>query len=155
METLFRQVGEQLRTAGVFGEVAAGAQELQCAARTDESEAHYRVDTESDPTSDGPGLWIGLYTPDRWLSESIEADLMFKGDKIEDLLEEELIDQGLDERLDVEHFRDEQKRFVFRSRLDPGPGPIDDRETIGRVVRAVLAYEACFRELGDLRPSEE
>lgn len=89
---------------------------------------------------------------DRWLSHSIEADLLNTGDKMEDLLEEELVELRVRHAgrelggLSVEHFRSEDKLFTFRSRL---PGAASDLapETISG---CLLAYEACFRNLGDM-----
>jgi len=144
--TLLERVGERVRQAGVFRDVLASPGELRCDAMHVESEASYRVTVEQS-------LWVGLYTPDRWLSESIEAELMHVGDRIEDLLEEELVDQGYEGgKLTVEHFRDDDKQFVFRSPLPLQP---EDAQAAERLTKVLLAYEACFRELGDMRPADE
>jgi hypothetical protein len=89
----------------------------------------------------------GFATTDRWLSQSIEADLMFRRDDLEELLAEELADQGYNQPLKVEHFRDEAKRYVFLSRL-----PEQEWAQLQQsIVSVVKAYTACFAELGDLR----
>ena len=91
------------------------------------------------------GKWfVGLQTGDRWLSESIEADLMHAGDSLEELVEEELVEQGLSaEEVTMQHFRDERMQYVFRS-------PLPERATPEEAASWLLAYEAAFRELGDM-----
>lgn len=103
-------------------------------------------------------VWVGIHTPDRWLSGSIEADVLNKGDKYEDLLEEELVDQGWqgNARLDVQHFRDDDKIFVFRSPVPmAAEQSLDDPALITKLTQGVFAYEAAFRELGDMVPEED
>lgn len=148
-------LAKRAREADTFKRVEIDAGLLKAHARVVESPCWYQVGPLEtiDRTS---RLWVGMYTPDRWLSGSIEADVLHKGDKYEDLLEEELIDQGWNARLDIEHFRDDQKVFVFRS-----PVPVAEDQSFGdadlldRLTRALLAYEMCFRELGDMIPEED
>ena len=149
---LYEQVGDRVAQAQVFADVRRSDGGLNCPAAGVQSNATYRAKVDLPR---GDVVWIGLYTPDRWLSESIEAELMHVGDKIEDLLEEELIDQGYDGRLPVEHFRDDEKQFVFRSPLRVSEGlEVNDPKLVEDVARVLLAYEACFRELGDMKPNE-
>jgi len=152
-QALYEEVGDLARDAKVFGKVRRTDEMLRCRAEACESEAYYYVDVEL-PAHDK--VWVGLYTEDRWLSESIEADLMHLGDKIEELLEEELVEQGVEQRLAVEHFRDEEKRYVFRSALPlPAGEELDGDAMVERTTRVLLAYEACFRELGDMTAEED
>jgi len=125
-----------LTESGQFGPVVVGPTGLE--AQATREGAFYRLTAEAD------GLFVGLVSADRWLSQSIEQQLVISGDKLEDLLEEELIDLDAPlTRLKVEHFRDDAKLFTFRSRL-----PSDlSAESIARIVRG---YEACFRRLGDM-----
>ena len=149
---MYEQVAECLRDSAVFQDVRWDDGSLSCRARFVDSETYYRVCVDQDK----PIVWVGLYSPDRWLSESIEADLMHLGDKIEELLEEELVDQGLDFQLPIEHFRDEQMQYVFRSPVDlPGSGALDEQAAVDRVAGVLLAYEAAFGQLGDMKPSDE
>lgn len=134
------------RAAGVFAAVSTPSGLLRCDAAAVEEEAWYQVGPAGEYAA-APCVWVGLYVADRWLSGSIEADVLHSGDHFEDLLEEELIDQGYETRLKVEHFRDDHKVFVFRS-----PVPADRPEA---VLPTLLAYEACFRELGDMTPEED
>lgn len=128
---------------------------LRCDALEVGPDAWYQVGPVED-TASGQRVWVGLYIADRWLSESIEADVLHQGDSFEELLEEELVDQGLDLSLDVEHFRDDAKVFVFRSALNQSAGGSDDLEAwYDRAARALLAYEACYRELGDMQGEDE
>lgn len=48
----------------------------------------------------------------------------------------------------IEHFRDPQKRFTFRSRL-PNAADAD------AITKALLAYAAAFANLGDMKPDDE
>ena len=95
-------------------EIKAG--ELVCAARGSDSPALYKIGIEAGR------LCISLVMADRYLSQSIEQDLVHNGDKLADLLADELIDA--DVRLPsgcpplvVDHFRDPQKFFTFRTIL--------------------------------------
>lgn len=152
-QSLIEAVAERLKRADVFEDVLCEPGALRCQARDAESEAFYQL--MPDP-GDPAKVWAGLHTPDRWLSESIEADLLHSGDKMEDLLDEELVDLGYDAGpLPIEHFRDDAKVYVFRTALavstgdTPAPGDID------LMVKVLLAYEACFRQLGDMSESDE
>lgn len=133
-------------SAGVFGEVRVeegrGGPRLVCAAPASPEPAEFRVDEQ-----DGR-LWVSLVTPARYLSQSIEQDLVHQGDKIEDLLADELIDQeSTVGRLPVEHFRSVDRLFTFRSPVPVGVGGVGGADV---VLRVLLAYAACFGPLGDL-----
>ena len=120
---------------------------VRCDALYVEEECYYAAHAEDDGT-----VWVGWYTPDRWLSESVEADLVHTGDKIDELLEEELVDQGLSIKIALEHFRDREKIFVFRGKVElPG----DSGEAAALLVKVLLAFQACFVELGDMGPDED
>lgn len=135
-------VGALARDSRVFREVRVGERGVACAAPNAPAEAWYRLYEE------GGRLYVEFSTPDRWLSHSIEADLLNTGDKLEELVEEEMSELGIDARgLSVEHFRDEDKRFVFRACLPIAMGETDGARSAGT---ALLAYEACFRRLGDV-----
>jgi len=145
-ETAFVQLLERVKgsvaRAGVFdGQEIEGGM-LVCAARAAAQPAFYRVEL------DGGRVWVSLVMKDRWLSESIESTLMHSGDKMEELLEEELVDQEYEGGpMGIEHFRSDDMFFTFRSSLDD-PSPAS-------VTRALLAYEACFGVLGDMNPGED
>lgn len=150
-QALYEEVGDLARDAGLFEKVRRSDHALLCKARHVESEAHYTVHVGEDHDM----VYVGLQTPDRWLSESIEADLMHQGEKIEELLEEELIDQGFEEKLSVEHFRDDAKLYIFRSPVSlPQNAKLEGEQMVERVMRVLQAYEACFRELGDMTEAE-
>jgi hypothetical protein len=101
---------------------------------------------------DGDGrVAVSLVTSNRWLSESIEAELMHTGDKIEELLEEELIDQGYEGKLTCQHYRSDDMLFTFRSEVPVKP----DSNGAAGAASCLLAYEACFRELGDMETDGE
>ncbi len=139
---LVASLAERLGSDHPFADVRIEDGRLVCRALGPEEPAFYRVERDDE------GVWVSLVTPDRWLSESIEAQLMHTGDSIEELLDEELVDQGFDAGpLAVQHFRSDDMLFTFRSRVDDlSP------EALSQVL---LAYEACFRQLGDMSPGEE
>ncbi|MEM9082256.1 MAG: hypothetical protein AAGB34_01585 [Planctomycetota bacterium] len=117
-----------------------------------EHECDYRVEVEDDV------IWVGWSTPDRYLSQSVEADLVYTGDDIDDLIDEELADQEswvLGERLaPSEHLRNEEKRFVFRSKTPIQAGQGND-ETAAHLLAAILAYDLAIRQLGDMKEEED
>ncbi len=137
-------VADTARAASVFKSVDTHEGRLSCEAKDSAEPAFYRVELEDDK------VWISLVTKDRWLSESIEATLMHTGDKIEELLDEELVDQGFDHGpLAVQHFRSDDMFFTFRS---PLPSGANDAQAIAQ---ALLGYEACFGQIGDMSPGED
>lgn len=147
LSALFDSAVQPLTDAGVFENVQRTDAGLRCDAQHVEEECYYAATVEDDGS-----LWVGWYTPDRWLSESVEADLVHTGDKIDELLEEELVDLGLSLKLKLEHFRNRDKVFVFRGKLDlPG----DQTEATSTLVKALLAFQACFLELGDMSGDDE
>lgn len=124
---------------------------LVCRAAASAEPADYRVELE------GGRLWVSLVMKDRWQSESIEADLMHSGDKLEELLEEELVDLGHEPggKLSYEHYRSDDMLFTFRS---PVPVSLDTPptdETIDTALTWLRSYEACFSQLGDMSAEDE
>lgn len=147
---LLPDVHARAAEADVFGEITVDGHRLQAVARDAAAPAFYRVDVEGGPAGGSGAVWVSLVTADRWLSESIEADLMHSGDKLEELIEEELVDLGEDAGgggISFEHFRSDDMLFTFRTKV-PGQDP-------ERIARYLLAYEACFRNLGDMSEGEE
>lgn len=146
--TLIRQLSQRAKQADRFESVELCADEqLICTARGEDVDAHYAVWVDEDAAT----IWVALRTPDRWLSESIEASLMHTGDKLEELIEEELVELGFEFAVQFEHFRDERMLYVFRSPLAIGAeGSADDSKVIDRVAALLLAYEATFGNLGDM-----
>jgi hypothetical protein len=143
-------VGQVLETVrdraareGVFGEITLGEGLLECEAKGSAEPAAYRV-TEEDGR-----IWVSLVTSNRWLSESIEADLMHSGDKIEELIVDELVELGGEFDVKCEHYRSDDMLFTFRSSV---PAGVDAGEGASQLL---LAYEACFRNLGDMSESED
>lgn len=131
--------------AAVFADVSYEDGRLSCEAKYSAEPATYRVDFAPD------GVWISLVMEDRWQSESIEADLMHSGDKLEELLEEELVDQGYDgATLPFEHFRSDDMLFTFRSKAPANAIAGDAKKAAEVLSQCLLAYEACFAELGDM-----
>jgi hypothetical protein len=98
-------------------------------------------------------LWVALQTKERYLSQSIEADLLHTGDKLSELIDEELVELGITASIGVvEHFRSQDKLYTFRSVV-----PVKSFEASTGTLAAtyVRAYEAAFRNLGDMQAGEE
>ena len=136
---LFEAVASRAREAGVFASVRVEAERLVCIAKEVES-AEYRLDWDEAGT-----LWVSLVTPDRWLSGSIEGDLVHTGDKMDELVTDELVELGCDDVVDtVEHFRSEDLLFTFRSRTDRATRrPRSLRRICSRTRRASVSSVTC------------
>jgi hypothetical protein len=152
------RVRERVEEAGVFGPAEVREGRLVCHAKASAAPASYRLDL------DGGRLWVSLVMADRWLSESIESDLVEHGDRLEDLLEEELVELGWDPRegqpgaahggpVRFEHFRSDDMLFTFRSPLPVSPEQAGSERAAETCAVWLLAYEACFRNLGDMNDS--
>jgi hypothetical protein len=149
VQSLFSAVQRHSEAAGVFGPISIKGGRLVCQAKASAEPASYRLEV------DGGRLWVSLVTANRWLSESVEADLMHTGDKVEELLDEELVEQGLPPLAKpgkhvVEHFRSDDMLFTFRSPLPIDLNKADTPAAARTAGQWLLAYEACFRNLGDM-----
>ncbi len=148
---LLEAVAVAAKSTDVFGNVEVKASTkppmLACAAKNSAEPAEYRLFAE-----DGK-LWVSLVTDNRWLSQSIEAQLYHSGDKLEELLDEELYDVGYEGKtLPFEHFRSKDMLYTFRSPLPVAP---DAPNATDIASKCLLAYEACFRRLGDMDAADE
>ncbi len=146
----FATLAADLDATGIFGRISFDGARIECAALASASPATYRIELGTD------GLFVSLVTTDRWLSQSIEADLMNTGDKIEELLDEELAELDcLCTVPKVEHFRSDDKLYTFRSPLPIQPESLDTPAGLLFARQHLLAYEACFRNLGDMEGNHE
>jgi hypothetical protein len=153
-----QKVAARLASTGRFGEIAvrteAAGHRLSAAALASSAPAAYRLEW-----SEGR-LWVALVTADRWLSQSIEQDLVHTGDKLEDLLEEELVDlqssfpRAVIARPVFEHFRSEDLLFTFRSPLPVEAAQFESEQAADTGALWLLAYEATFRNLGDMEADD-
>ena len=85
---------------------------------------------------------------------SQRVHLLHTGDPIEELVEDELIDLGYEgPRLPVKHFRSDDMLYTFRSPIPIDPA--DEAAAVEAAARCLLAYEAAFRELGNMQTAEE
>lgn len=142
-QDFLRELADRARAHGAFAAVEPSPRGLRCLAAGAAADAWYQVDARPD------GWFLSLLTPDRWLSESIESDLMHTGDSLEELLEEELVEFGVDAGPPpVKHFRSDDRLYSFCIRLPDG----HDAELVARYL---FAFEATFRLLGDMSGGEE
>ena len=136
------------RSSGCFGDVEMKEATLRCAAKDAAAEAWYTVQHE------GGGWCVSLSTADRWLSESIETDLLHFGDPLEELIEEELVELGGHGPVPApKHFRADDRSYVFVNRIPLDNG--DANHVAGHIGKWLLAYEAAFRNLGDMAGGDE
>jgi hypothetical protein len=146
---LFEAVAKRAKESGVFGAVEIGPRGVVCDAKASAAPAQYRITAE-----DGK-LYAEVTTADRWLSHSIEADLLNTGDSLGELIDEELVELGAlplhapPANPKVDHFRNDAKLFVFRSLI-----PSATAARPAEVALVLLAYEACFAKLGDMSAGE-
>ena len=146
-QKLYKSVEQGAIQAGVFAQVAVDDRGLWCQAKDAAEPAYYFVSI-----ADGD-VWIGLETEDRWLSGSIEADLVNTGDKLDELIEEEVIDLGhVDAKVSFEHFRSPEKKYIFRSKLSTS---LDDPRAAEHALIWLLGYELVLRELGDMSQTDD
>ena len=139
----FKSLSPLISTSSAIGETEVVDDMLVCHAEGTADSVHYRVRIEDDR------VWVSLVTGDRWLSESIEADLMNTGDKLEELIEDELADLGAQAlSVSFEHFRSDEMLFTFQSPLDIPTGGLG--EIARTTADMLLAYVACFAQLGDV-----
>ena len=146
-QNIYEDVERGANEAGVFGAVSIDERGVVCSAKNSAEPAFYRVSVEDD------GVWISLETEDRWLSGSIEGDLVNTGDKLDELIEEEVIDLGdVDAEVGFEHFRSPEMMYVFRSKLS---GSVEDARVGERALIWLLGYEIVLRELGDMDDTQD
>jgi len=141
--SLLETIAEQARATGEFSSVALDEEGLAARFIDTDVDAAFRV----DPCEGG--FEVSMKTPDRWLSQSVEATLMNSGDSIEELIDEELVELGCEDGpLTLKHFRDEKMRYVF---VSPAPGGAG-AETLLACLRA---YERAFAPLGDFAGEDD
>lgn len=144
-----RDLARAARDAAVFADVRADDLRLECDARGPDVPAFYRVDLQS--AAGAPVVCVSLVTPDRWLSQSIEQDLVHTGDKLSELLDEELAELGHNGPAPkVEHYRSDDKLYTFRSPLGLSAEHAGSPEARRVIALHLLAYEALFKHLGDM-----
>ncbi|MFN0012275.1 MAG: hypothetical protein ACKVS8_11600 [Phycisphaerales bacterium] len=152
---LLEAVGKRAHAAGVFGGVKVVAGRLTCLCKASPEPAEFRVDVQGG----GEGqVCVSLVTPHRYLSQSIEQDLVHQGDKLDDLLKDELVDQEYaGPALRVEHFRSPppDMLYTFRTLVGIDAAAAEGADAVERVVQVLLAYDACFSPLGDLSAGGE
>jgi hypothetical protein len=142
MHQILQTVSQQAAERGVFSSIESLPDRLRCHAKDCPEPAWYEL-----ASVDGT-LVVRFATPDRWLSESIESDLMHFGDPIEELVEEELAELGWRGKVPpIKHFRDDSRLYTFEN-----PVPSADAATAAKFL---LAYEAAFRALGDVGGGDE
>ncbi len=151
LAALLSAVRAHAEASGLFGEVTLEGATLSLVAPHAAAPAWYRVLAEQGH------LYIALVTPDRYLSQSIEQDLVHAGDKMGDLLNDELIDvdHPAPYRPVVEHFRDPQKLFTFRSVAPASDLAGSLSDSAQRIWLTLKAYQACFVNLGGMNEAAE
>lgn len=138
-----------LRGTGQFESITLTAHTVECV-DTVQPDAAFRIAYE-----DGK-LWAAWVSPNRYLSQSIEADVKWTGDDIDELIDEEVEGLGWTGKKigRFQHFRSEDKLYTFRSELPIDPAAASESAAKDAVL-FLMAYQAAFRNLGDMKPDEE
>ncbi|MFZ4749154.1 MAG: hypothetical protein ACOYMM_01465 [Phycisphaerales bacterium] len=143
---ILQSVLNEARARGVFSSIEVMPDRLRCHAKDCPEPAWYELEGATDSS-----LVVRFATPDRWLSESIESDLMHFGDPLEELVEEELAELGWKGKVPtIRHFRDDAKLYTFENALPAGV-----TGDAALVAKFLFAYEAAFRALGDVGGGDE
>lgn len=162
LDRLLQDVKARLESEGSFGMVEVRDGMLVATAEGAADAAFYRLEPEG--RGDGvDGLWVSLVTPSRWLSESIESDLVEHGDDVGELVEDELIELGYEGEgmpPSFQHFRSADMLYTFRTPLPIDGAGIRTGRAGGMEAAAVAAlwmraYEQAFRRLGDMEEKPE
>jgi len=137
---ILQSVLPEASARGVFSKVESLADRIRCHAKDCPEPAWYEL------AAVGESIVVRFATPDRWLSESIESDLMHFGDPLEELVEEELAELGWRGRVpQIKHFRDDDRHYTFEN-----PLPQAAAADASVAAKFLFAYEAAFRSLGDV-----
>jgi hypothetical protein len=144
MNEALATVLQHVQSSGRFGASKIEGAALRCEAKDAAGGAWYLVERS------GEGWAVSLLTSDRWLSESIEGDMLEGRDTAEELVDDELVEVGFPHRCPkVKHYRDDAKVYVFRSDI-----PLDGiADTGAGIATYLLAFEAAFSQLGDMQGS--
>lgn len=148
-ETL-EMIAKRALDAEVFASVRVEPERVVCEARDAAAPAFYRVDVQKGE------VCVSMVTPDRWLSQSIEQELVHTGDKIPELLDEELAEldyRGATPRVD--HYRSDDKLYTFKTPMGMTPQAASTAENAAKLAAHLLAYEAAFRHLGDMQGGDD
>lgn len=156
LDTLFRRVKAALDASEAFGPTELRDGMLVAEARNPGEPAFFRL--EPDGVEGARRLWVSLVTPSRWLSESIESDLVEHGDDLGELIEDELIELGFESDgmpPTFQHFRSADLLYTFRTMLPDEVSGIQgegsEAERAAEVAAIWMrAYEQAFRRLGDM-----
>lgn len=146
LAVVFDAVAQRARHSAKFADVRVNPQGVECSALPAPDDAAFHIRVE------GTGLYASWVSPDRYMSQSIEADLMWTGDDLGELIAEELADLGWTGPAlgPIEHFRSEDKLFTFRSLIPDSQATSPDA-----LLQVLLAFEAAFGQLGDMKPEED
>ncbi len=147
---LFGEVARSAQRSGAFAVVTTEAAGVSCRDPI-QPEACFRIE------ADGTRLFVAWASPDRYLSQSIEAELSWTGDDLDELIDEEVQARGWAGAPlgRVEHFRSEQRQFTFRSLIPHSAEAPIRKETAEALFECLLAYQAAFRHLGDMKGGDE
>jgi hypothetical protein len=133
-------VQQHAQRSNRFERIESTDTSVRCKAKGAASEAWYVVDRQDD------GWAVSLLTPDRWLSESIEGDMLEGRDTAEELIDDELVELGFPGKAQqVKHYRDDFKMYVFRSCI-----PVNAQDGAAAATY-LLGFEAAFANLGDMQ----
>lgn len=135
---ILEQAGETLANDAEFREIDVDEHHLSAAL------LHAKQGARVTASWEGDRFWIAYSTPDRWESESIERELIHQGESLAELLRDELADLGVnlpEGALAEEHFRGDDRMYVFRIALPVGLPAAAPREQPGGLPDTYAAWE--------------
>ena len=146
IDVVLHAVADHAREEDVFESVNVHHGVVVATGRDTPAPVYYRLEVGDN------GVHVSWNTPDRYLSQSIEADLMWTGDDLDDLIDEELVDLGWNRGKlgPLSHYRNDELLFTFRSPVPVKVGQLSTADSED-LARCLLAYEIAFRELGDMQ----
>jgi hypothetical protein len=151
LATLFERVRERLDASDRFDSAGVEGPCVVAHATDAPEEVRYRIEF------DGSALWAAWVSEDRYISQSIEAEIMWTGDDLDDMIDEESVDAGwsLGRLEPMEHFRNEEMLFTFRSKLPIAPSKANAEKHAEQMVAVLTGYAEAFAELGDMKPDDD
>ena len=161
---LLNAIASKAEALDIFDGIETTEDRVLCYADGPESPAWYAIRVNhvlaagafNEDEETAPSVTLSWNSKDRYLSGSIEGDLVYTGDDLDDMLDEELVDLGWSRgRLDpFKHYRDEEETFVFVFALPLKQDKLSERDA-DDLVKCLQAADLVFSELGDMAEDDE
>ena len=150
-QALLTRIAERALAHDVFDSAEVKGSMVYAHATDSPEEAFYRVEIDEE------GVFVSWASEDRYISQSIEAELMWTGDDLDDMIDEGAQDAGwtLGRMEPLKHYRDEGMHFVYRSKTPIAPADADAGAHADQLVAAMAGYAEAMAEFGDMKPESD